>query len=108
MRDVVEINVTEGLAVYLNGTDLPDEVYATSDVNELIAGMHGSLGDEGRMQSYWQGPRETALYLYGSSAARMSDLIVGLYEDWLSLDERIETVSREIEEISQNEATVAG
>lgn len=35
---------------------------------------------------------------------RMSDLIVGLYEDWLWLDERIETVTREIEEISQNEA----
>ena len=34
---------------------------------------------------------------------RMSDLIVGLYEDWLWLDERIETVSREIEEISQRE-----
>lgn len=34
----------------------------------------------------------------------MHDLIVGLYEDWLWLDERIETVSREIEEISQNEA----
>jgi transposase len=35
---------------------------------------------------------------------RMSDLIVGLYEDWLWLDERIETVTGEIEEISQNEA----
>jgi transposase len=35
---------------------------------------------------------------------RMSDLIVGLYEDWLWLDERIETVTREIEEISQSEA----
>ena len=34
----------------------------------------------------------------------MSDLIVGLYEDWLWLDERIETISREIEEISQREA----
>ena len=33
----------------------------------------------------------------------MSDLIVGLYEDWLWLDERIETVSREIEEISRQE-----
>ena len=32
---------------------------------------------------------------------RMSDLIVGLYEDWLWLDERIETITREIEEISQ-------
>lgn len=35
---------------------------------------------------------------------RMSDLIVGLYEDWLWLEERIETVSREIEEISKAEA----
>ena len=35
---------------------------------------------------------------------RMSDLIVGLYEDWLWLDERIEAVSREIEEISQRES----
>jgi len=35
---------------------------------------------------------------------RMSDLIVGLYEDWLWLDERIETVTLEIEELSQREA----
>jgi transposase len=34
---------------------------------------------------------------------RMSDLIMGLYEDGLWLDERIETVSREIEKISQRE-----
>ena len=35
---------------------------------------------------------------------RMADLIVGLYEDWLWLDERIETVTREIEELSEKEA----
>ena len=34
---------------------------------------------------------------------RMSDLIVGLHEDWLRLDERIEAITREIEEISQHE-----
>lgn len=34
---------------------------------------------------------------------RMSDLIVGLYEDWLWLDERIETITREIEDISRKE-----
>jgi transposase len=31
---------------------------------------------------------------------RMSAPIVGLYEDWLWLDERIETVTREIEALS--------
>jgi hypothetical protein len=67
--------VTEGLAVYLNGTDLPDEGYANSDVNGLIAAVLNRLGVEGHMHSYWEGPQETALYLYGPSAARMSELI---------------------------------
>lgn len=34
---------------------------------------------------------------------RMSDIIVGLYEDWLWLDERIESTTREIETISKRE-----
>src|ERR1019366_5733371 len=71
----VPFGVTEGLAVYLNGTDLPGEVYASSDIDELIAALSGALGNEGDMQSWWKGPRETALYLYGPSAARMAELI---------------------------------
>ncbi len=35
---------------------------------------------------------------------RMSDLIVGLYEDWLWLDERIETITNEIEKIAAEQA----
>jgi len=35
---------------------------------------------------------------------RMSDLIIGLYEDWLWLDERIETITGEIEMIAKREA----
>lgn len=35
---------------------------------------------------------------------RMATLIVGLYEDWLWLEERIETVTGEIKELSQSEA----
>ena len=38
---------------------------------------------------------------------RMHDLIVGLYKDWLWLDERIETVTRDIELISESEANCA-
>ena len=34
---------------------------------------------------------------------RMSDIIVGLYEDWLWLDERIESTTSEIETISKRE-----
>ncbi|MET7425022.1 hypothetical protein [Dactylosporangium sp. NPDC005555] len=74
----ITFGVTEGLAVYLNGTDLPAEVYETNDVNDLIAALLEALGDEGAMQSYWEGPRETALYLYGPSAAHMGELIAGV------------------------------
>jgi hypothetical protein len=43
-------------------------MYATSRVNDLIAALLERFGAEGDMQSYWEGPRETALYFYGSSA----------------------------------------
>jgi len=36
---------------------------------------------------------------------RMASLILGLYDDWCRLDERIETVTSEIEELSQRETT---
>ena len=35
---------------------------------------------------------------------RMTGLIVGLYEDWLRLDERLETITAVIKELSYNEA----
>ncbi|MEV4510320.1 hypothetical protein AB0K00_15300 [Dactylosporangium sp. NPDC049525] len=76
----ITFGVTEGLAVYLNGTDLPGEVYERNDVNDLIAALLDALGTEGELQSYWEGPQETALYLYGPSAGRMSELIAGVLE----------------------------
>ncbi len=71
----IHFGVTEGLGLYLNGTDLPDEVYASEDINELVTQVSDALGDEGAMQSYWEGPTETALYLYGPSADRMRALL---------------------------------
>ena len=38
---------------------------------------------------------------------RMADIIVGLYEDWMWLDERIESLTREIETISRTERNCA-
>jgi hypothetical protein len=65
----------EGLAVYLNGTDLPDEVYQTSDVNFVYSEINRLLGEAGRILSHWAGPAETALYLYGPSFADMQKAI---------------------------------
>jgi hypothetical protein len=61
----------EGLAVYLNGTDLPDAVYETCDLNVVYEELGRLVGSAGRVVSHWQGPRETALYLYGPFADAM-------------------------------------
>jgi urease accessory protein len=52
-------------------TDLPDTVYQESDVNFVYEEFGRLVGSEGRVVSHWNGPRETALYLYGRSAAAM-------------------------------------
>jgi hypothetical protein len=65
----------EGIAVYLDGVNLPDETYATSDINVVIEELNKSLGGKGEMQSYWEGSTETALYLYGDNADEMKQLI---------------------------------
>jgi hypothetical protein len=62
---------TQGLAVYLNGTDLPDEVYRDCDVDFVVDEFKRLLGDDGRIHSFWEGERETALYVYGPSFAAM-------------------------------------
>jgi len=71
----VPFGEAEGLAIYLNGTDLPDEVYKECDVNEVVETISRLLADRGAIQGHWQGPTETALYLYGSSFDGMCNLI---------------------------------
>jgi tetratricopeptide (TPR) repeat protein len=62
----------EGVAVYFNGTDLPDEVYAQNDINDVIDTLTDILGDNGALiWSYWDGPQETALYFYGEGGATL-------------------------------------
>jgi len=63
----------EGLALYLNGTELPSEVYETSDVNYVMQKINELLAQSGKMYSYWQGPQDTALYFYGFSFAEMKE-----------------------------------
>ena len=84
----------EGLAIYLNGTDLPDEVYEKCDVNELYDEINRLLGDRGDIQGHWQGPTETALYLYGYSADEMKSLIADHLANYpLCQKARVETIA---------------
>jgi hypothetical protein len=72
----------EGLGIYLNGTDLPDEVYQNSDINYVIDEINRRLGDLGAIQGNWQGPTETALYLYGYSIEEMKNAIADLMAEY--------------------------
>jgi len=76
----IPVGAHEGLAVYLNGTDLPDAVYEECDVNYLIGEFERLLGRFGHYVSHWQGPEETALYLYGPSYAEMERAIAPALE----------------------------
>jgi hypothetical protein len=76
------IGTNEGLAVYLNGTDLPDEVYAECDSNFVYSEFNRLLGEDGKVHSHWDGPTETALYMYGPSFETMKqrlDDFLGTY-----------------------------
>jgi hypothetical protein len=70
-----EFGTLEGLGVYLNGTDLAADVYANCDSNVVYDELEAALGERGGVMSWWQGPTETALYLYGASADEMRQLI---------------------------------
>lgn len=71
----------EGLGLFLNGTDLPDEVYANSDVNEIISECGRRMKGIGEFRSHWQGSRETALYFYGTSFSGMKSAISEFIEN---------------------------
>lgn len=81
-RCSIPFGKTVGLAIYLNGSDLPAEVYAQCDVNYVISIINELLEGFGSFQSYWEGPTETALYIYGSSHAQMRRELRGLLADY--------------------------
>jgi hypothetical protein len=74
--------INEGLAVYLNGTDLPDEVYAECDSNFVYSEFNRLLGADGKVHSHWQGPTETALYMYGPSFETMKDRLASFLDNY--------------------------
>lgn len=70
-----EFEQLEGLAIYLNGTDLADSVYQNSDSNFVYSELDRLTKGIGKVYSHWQGPQETALYLYGSSYTELKSRI---------------------------------
>ena len=61
----IELGKTEGLAVYLNGVDLPDHVYQECDFDTVSDECTRLLGKEGKIHSYWAGSkRDRAVHIW--------------------------------------------
>lgn len=61
----------EGLALYLNGRDLPKKIYQKYHVRQVYDKCEALLKGVGMVNSYWQGYAQTALYMYGDSYSEM-------------------------------------
>lgn len=81
-KDGIPFGIKEGMAVYLNGTDLPDSVYAECDSNLVYEEFEKLLGDHGFILHTWQGPTETGLYIYGPSFETMKSKIGGFLDTY--------------------------
>lgn len=90
----VPFGTHEGLALYMNGADLPDDVYASCDINHVIEELDRLMGDKGKFKGFWEGSRDTALYCYGTSFAAMKDAIEPLLSSYpLCQKARIEQIA---------------
>lgn len=69
----INVGTLEGLAIYLNGTDLPKEVYKSCDVNYVIDQLQQAVDSIGQMYSYRELDKFTALYFYGVSFSLMKE-----------------------------------
>ncbi|ATW28516.1 hypothetical protein DCMF_10235 [Candidatus Formimonas warabiya] len=65
----------EGLAIYLDGVNLPEQIYKEYDVNFVLSELSRLVGYDGDIQRFWQGNTETALYFYGESFKNMSQAV---------------------------------
>lgn len=76
----ISVGTLEGLAIYLNGTDLPEEVYRSCDINYVIEQLKQAVDTVGSMYSYRELDTFTALYFYGVSFSLMKEKM----EDFVS------------------------
>jgi hypothetical protein len=71
----IAFGAQEGLALYLNGSDLADAVYESCSAGHVLSECDALLDGIGMVHSSWNGPTETALYMYGTSFAVMREKV---------------------------------
>jgi len=69
-RVLREFGKLQCLAIYLDGTSLPDEVYADLDFEAVVTAIGAAAGDNS-YRGLWQGPEETGMFFFGPDAEAM-------------------------------------
>ncbi len=74
-QEKIPFGVNEGLAIYLDGINLSDEVYKNSDSQAIANEIRRLANIESEVLRYWEGNTETALYFYSSSFDKINKSI---------------------------------
>ena len=82
MNEAIAFGRAEGMAIYLDGVNLPEEVYKACDSNYVLSELSKLLGYRGQAQRYWQGDTETAFYFYGESFSEMQRAVSGFMDTY--------------------------
>ena len=69
-RVLREFGTHECLAIYLDGTSLPDHVYANLDFDAVVSEIANAAGRDSYHGS-WQGSEETGIFFFGANADDM-------------------------------------
>lgn len=81
-KETINIGKDEGLAIYLNGTDLDKEVYKNCDINYVLDKLMEKMSGVGTFVSHFEGEKETALYFYGESFKKMKESIIDFVNEY--------------------------
>jgi hypothetical protein len=67
----------ECTAIILDGVNLSQEIYRTTDINELVELLEGELdgGRIGELRGAWAGPTQTTIFIYGDDARRIVEAV---------------------------------
>lgn len=79
--DPIEIGIAEGVGLYLDGTDIAPEILDQHPVNDFVRHIKQVVARNGQLFSFWEGPKETALYFYGPSSERLEALLAEAVRD---------------------------
>jgi hypothetical protein len=74
-KEEIHFGIKEGLALYLDGQNLPEKVYKECDINYVLSELHRLINIVPNADRNWQGEKETGLYFFSDSFIKMKESI---------------------------------